>query len=379
MSARPLLSICIPTYNRADLLAPMLKALCLEASADDDQVEVVVSDNCSTDNTSEVVAAASTLHPVSYFVNSTNVGQRNLILAAERAQGEFCWVLGDDDMILKGKLQRVVTALRENPDVDYFYVNYLTAPIERRNELLRANAGFTPEITQCVCQEPGDRRLATWELIFDIPNVSPAEMNTSIVCSVFRRERWTRYSSLLTFGGAPRVSAADRTLDDTFPHVKLLAHAMMGRPAFYVAEPCALMGQGGQEWLSDWPVISIVGVTEALDLYDSLGFDRERLTRLWRAHFTKVVRYMPLIGPLRGAPSMRGFSWPAYLWRVRHRVRLLLPPLLRRLHPGSRLDRSLPRPVFVAMRAVWRAARLVRVRATRAVRERVNQGGMPLR
>ncbi|MDD2524542.1 MAG: glycosyltransferase, partial [Endomicrobiaceae bacterium] len=46
----PLLSICIPTYNRADYLNQSIQSI-VNSDGFGDKVEIVISDNCSTDNT----------------------------------------------------------------------------------------------------------------------------------------------------------------------------------------------------------------------------------------------------------------------------------------------------------------------------------------
>jgi abequosyltransferase len=52
---QPTLSICIPTYNRAGLLKDLLECLSVQLTTDiSEKVEVVISDNCSTDRTKEV-------------------------------------------------------------------------------------------------------------------------------------------------------------------------------------------------------------------------------------------------------------------------------------------------------------------------------------
>jgi len=357
VSARPLLSLCIPTHNRAALLDPMLQSLCRQSVAFGDQLEIVVSDNASTDATRAVVEAASTVAPIRYFCNDENVGSRNFLLAVERASGEYAWVLGDDDLVLEGGLRSVTEALRAHGDVDYFYVNYFTAPVALRDRLIReGSTGWLPELGDCVAREPESRPLASWEHIFDLRTSNAAEVNTSILSSVFRREEWVRCAGLLRMSQAPMVSAADTSLDDLFPHVKILAHAMVGRAGYYIARPCALMGQGGQEWLSDWPAITITGMNQALLLYERLGVEPQRLRRLWRSHFVRAAEYMPLVGVHRGAPCMQGYAWGGYLWRSRHRLDVLAAVVARGLHPGTWLKTHLPAPLFAALRGAWRAA-----------------------
>jgi hypothetical protein len=164
--------------------------------------------------------------------------------------------------------------------------------------------------------------------------------------------------------GSTMVSAADKSLDDLFPHVKILAHAMIGRPGWYIGEPCALMGNGGQEWLSDWPAIAVLGTNEAMDLYERLGVEPERMRRLWRSHFRRSVECMPLIGPHGRAACMRDFPWGGYVWRNRRRIDILAAVVLRALHPGTWLKARVPASLFATLRWGWRAGRQLAGRQT---------------
>ena len=52
----PLLSICIPTYNRAEILDKSLESITKQdIFQKTDEVEIIVSDNCSQDNTHNIV------------------------------------------------------------------------------------------------------------------------------------------------------------------------------------------------------------------------------------------------------------------------------------------------------------------------------------
>jgi len=96
---QPLLSICIPTYNRADFLDKCLESLCSSAAGNLDKLEVVISDNASPDNTKEIVDKYQERLPIRYFLNSENIGcERNIMAVARRAAAEHIWVFGDDDL-----------------------------------------------------------------------------------------------------------------------------------------------------------------------------------------------------------------------------------------------------------------------------------------
>jgi abequosyltransferase len=132
--ANILLSIAIPTYNRASLLRLCLEQILKQATPYINELEVLVSDNDSTDDTERVVTDIIN-HGlnITYIRNSENIGaERNVIQCFEKATGKYVLVLGDDDLILDGGLKRIFDSLREN-EVGVLYLtsygfkeNYVT-------------------------------------------------------------------------------------------------------------------------------------------------------------------------------------------------------------------------------------------------------------
>ncbi|WP_165852037.1 glycosyltransferase family 2 protein [Mucilaginibacter terrenus] len=110
----PLLTIAIPTYNRAQLLTQCLNALLSQCDDDiRDNVEFLISDNCSSDNTAEVVNGflAGDIS-IAYHRNSENLGaDRNIANCFIKAAGKYVWVFSDDDFLLQGYLKFIVQAL----------------------------------------------------------------------------------------------------------------------------------------------------------------------------------------------------------------------------------------------------------------------------
>lgn len=93
------LSICIPTYNRCDLLETTLGRLSDQILnfGLNSKVEIIVSDNCSTDGTQSVVNSYSELG-VKSIRHKANLGpDGNFFSLFEVAEGDYIWVLGDDD------------------------------------------------------------------------------------------------------------------------------------------------------------------------------------------------------------------------------------------------------------------------------------------
>ena len=119
MSARPRLSLCIPTWNRGRYLQGALESGLREAAGQPPgTVEVLVCDNASTDETAEVISRIQAAHPeLCAYRNPENIGfDRNYLRCVEEARGEFVWIMGDDDEWLPGSLARVLRELDAGAD-----------------------------------------------------------------------------------------------------------------------------------------------------------------------------------------------------------------------------------------------------------------------
>ncbi|WP_424244276.1 glycosyltransferase involved in cell wall biosynthesis [Elusimicrobium posterum] len=134
-----LLSIVIPTFNRSENLRVTLENLTnqIKTYGYTDNVEIVVSDNCSTDKSADVVKQFQETLPgtIVYNKNPENIVWENIKKAADLATGKFVWFCGDDDEYFFNALQKVIKTLKEN-EIDAMYLNqvnprgYIT-PVEK--------------------------------------------------------------------------------------------------------------------------------------------------------------------------------------------------------------------------------------------------------
>lgn len=115
MRSEFLLTVAIPTYNGANTIGRTLQSV---LSQQVPGVEVIVLDNCSEDGTAGVVARYLGGHAcLKYFRSGSNLGfDRNVDQAMRRAQGDFVWLLGDDDVILPGGVREVLAIAAANPE-----------------------------------------------------------------------------------------------------------------------------------------------------------------------------------------------------------------------------------------------------------------------
>ncbi|MDP9263654.1 MAG: glycosyltransferase family 2 protein [Acidobacteriota bacterium] len=271
------ISICIPTYNRAAHLNNCLHSILANRSRSATEFEVCVSDNCSTDGTAEVVRAAQTSLAIKYQRNPSNLGlARNFLHAVAMAEGEFVWLLGDDDLLLPYALEELSELIRQHPSVEFFYINsfHLTAqhvasfpqPFDTAN--LPVN--MIPFSTRTRSGEVGFLDLVDPRISFDFLG--------GMFLSVFRRGKWNEHVGALDEAAMsdPRMFSH---FDNTFPHVKIFSRAFADSNAFFHAKPLSVCLTGAREWAPMYPFIHSVRLVQALDEYRKNGLPYLRYLR----------------------------------------------------------------------------------------------------
>lgn len=112
----PILTIAIPTWNRHQYLHQNLRQLKTEIdTVGHHLVEVLVSDNCSSDATPDVVREAQAAGlAVRYVRNEMNLGwARNFAQCVDLVAGKYMLLFGDDDILCSGALRLLMNHLIE--------------------------------------------------------------------------------------------------------------------------------------------------------------------------------------------------------------------------------------------------------------------------
>lgn len=174
-----LLSIVIPTFNRCESLRKTLDQMANQISPErNSQIELVLSDNASSDETKKVVSEWRSKNKkinFSYFCNKTNLGfDRNCLSGANRASGKFVWFMSDDDSLSGGAIDKVFNALMSHRDVVFAFVNY---------------SMMTPGFDEYFpCRFKGDIKVSCDDLIiktkFYFSFISSCIFNREILCSI---------------------------------------------------------------------------------------------------------------------------------------------------------------------------------------------------
>ncbi len=348
MPTAPLLSICIPTYNRADVLEPALAHLLGARRPYLDRIEVVVVDNASTDRTPEVVAKWTGEANFRAVRRPAGIsGNANIVTTPrEYAAGEFFWVIGDDDLVLPGSLPLLLDLLEKNPDLDHFVLNYTHGSYEECCRLRTENApGYEPPLESLACP---DRRLVRQDSIARVLEATEGNFQfpSHVVGHVTRTRRWREFR----LPNEPLQQAAlFDTLEDTFPHLVLLFNAAQRRPVFYCGRPLAFASLGAQEWARPRWFDFFYRCHELRARWRQLGVAPRHLSLMHRRWIGQWTGDLHRFWFLESGPTIRPGLLAKFIWRSLPEpaalARRLLPLLARKI---KRSLRGTPGPARAA-------------------------------
>ena len=122
-----ILTIGIPTYNNPTGIQNQLEYYLKQKkdNLESSELEVIVSDNSENDETKNIVAAFIPRIPeLVYIKNIYNVGfDRNLDQVISVSKGNFCWTLSDDDILVEGAIEEVLSIIKENQNISCFIIS----------------------------------------------------------------------------------------------------------------------------------------------------------------------------------------------------------------------------------------------------------------
>jgi abequosyltransferase len=238
------LSICIATFNRAKFIGETLDSLLPQLCRG---VELVILDGGSSDETEQIVRDyAARSSKIRYFRQSTNNGvDRDFDRAVELADGEYCWLFSDDDLI---KADGVATVLSQ---------------LAKRRSLYLVNAEVRSHDFSALL-EP--RRLLVDDNVFyasdelDRLFVDTGLYLTFIGCVVIRRDLWMERQREPYFGSQ-------------FIHMGVIFQRPLAEGAEVIAATLITIRYGNASWKSKefeiwlyrWPTLvwSLPGLSDA--------------------------------------------------------------------------------------------------------------------
>ena len=259
-----LLSICIPTYNRAEYLKICLGTIIPQLGIND-PIEVIVSDNFSSDNTLNVISEFIS-HPKLILIKQTeNVGpiKNGFGIIEKYANGKYCWLVGDDDYIMPGAIQNILKLIKENIEVDFFYVDIENHELDKLNIPLEKTL-FHIKNKEAI-KDLKYKKLAKFEELLH-PQYSDLFLG-EIMASIFKKELWLKEVEVHKYFELEYLT----TLETAYTHCVVFAKQFIGKKAIYVSTPIILVDNRAREWSAKAHYIIVEHLLTLLKLYHSKG------------------------------------------------------------------------------------------------------------
>ncbi len=306
LQPRPLLSICITTYNRAEWLALSLKNLARLVPNPHAEIEIVVCDNTSTDHTPKVVEPYLLRPDFRYHRNPENIGMLgNLRATAHHARGQYIWILGDDDVVEPGSIERVLQTIQRNPGIALIYLNYAYTRQDDAKMVTDLDR-FLNESTPVVTSGP--------DVAGPVHLISTKSENffTAIYCLVFRRDHALRAYSQNTDG------RPFSTMLTCIPTTYYVLNYMMNEPAYWVGDPQVVVNLN-VSWMKYASIWILERLPEAHDLAEKLGASPNEVDRCRINHLPHVFHwYKEIFENEQELDNVYYFSASRLVTRMKH-------------------------------------------------------------
>ncbi|CFQ32131.1 glycosyltransferase family 2 protein [Yersinia bercovieri] len=268
------ISFCIPTYNRSELLSELIESIVSQCENRND-IEICISDNASSDNTSEMVAKwkERTDTPIIYKVNNENIGpDRNYLAAVDLASGEYCWLFGSDDVLSENALLEFDYYLLNNSDI------YLCDRKEYDVQMLK----FT--YSPWMCTEDKIYKVGVKEELIDYLNssVSIGAIFSYLSSIIVKRELWKRVCFDVSF------------INSGYSHTFFLLDIMrIGCTLQYINKPLVNTRLGNDFFSQDGLVnrveIDLKGYVSLAEYFYSDNYD------IKKAFLNVLIRQRPIV------------------------------------------------------------------------------------
>lgn len=128
MTPRPLFTVCIPAYNRANYLSPLLDSILQQ---DERDFEILICEDRSPERPAiaGIVSKYSAQYPgrIRYIENERNLGyDGNIRELVQQANGEYCVFMGNDDLMCAGALTAIADVTSRHSDCGVVVRTYAT-------------------------------------------------------------------------------------------------------------------------------------------------------------------------------------------------------------------------------------------------------------
>ncbi len=171
----PIVSVCIPTFNRRELLAIAIDSVLQQTYQD---FELMVCDDGSTDGTADLMAQFNDRR-IRYIRHPQNIGKsNNMISGFQAATGEYFIKFDDDDRLTPSFLEKTSEVLNKNPPIDFVGTDHW---------VIDSNTIRNEHLTELNSQKWGRSELSQG-MVQHLLEVTFVKQSFQIGATLFRRE-----------------------------------------------------------------------------------------------------------------------------------------------------------------------------------------------
>ena len=299
---KPKLTVCITTYNRKKWLSVNIRNFLAVSEGLENEVELVVCDNNSCEGIRDILKEHKFHKNVSIYQNSANIGMLdNFTQTISFANGEYVWLIGDDDIIHQGALQNILKIIdTENPAL--INLNYNAS---------RADVPETVESLHRYLSQAQNYSVSTKDLRGAVKDISAQNENfyTAIYSFVAQRRFMWRIFQHNTSG------QLFSSLQSCVPSSKYILSNMMEEQGYWLNEPAITINLNVSwgEYANIWLLERIPEVYDLAQLNGVPGADIAH----WRAHtFKHSLQYLDDIHKEREGGTAATFDFARFIRRL---------------------------------------------------------------
>jgi abequosyltransferase len=215
------LSICIATYNRAHLIGETLESIIQQVT---DEVEILVVDGASPDETEAIVHGYQAHCPQLKYIRLPVKGgvDQDYDKSVELAEGKYCWLFSDDDILNPGAINAVLKAIK----LEYSLV-VVNAEIKNMDLSQQLSERILTKISNYIYEDnPADQEQFFAEI---------GEYLTFIGGVVMLRDLWLSRNRSKYFGSR-------------FIHVGVIFQNLLPGKVLVIVQPWISIRLGNAEW-----------------------------------------------------------------------------------------------------------------------------------
>ena len=262
------ISVCIPTYNKPELLVNCLNSLSLQTNQN---FEVCISDNCSEKDIKNVIAPFQNKLNIKFSKNEENLGAAlNFLKVASMAKNDFIWFLGDDDLLIPEAIDYISKLIEKNKDCDFFWVNSYHLDVNYLKKFKKPfDTKFLPKDMKALSNNNNSKKCMFFDLI---KHEIAFDYLLGVFVCVFRRDGWIKNVNILDYN-LIKDKRSWSNFENTCFHIKIFCEAFKNSKSYFLAKPLSVNLFGARTWKDIYPMVEIVRIPEALDYYRSKGLN----------------------------------------------------------------------------------------------------------